>query len=145
MFTDNHFHNIGSQEFGANEFEQGRAAGIQLALADETNCRSIFSDAPRVGCAELNFAKRRAPELVGAFKTPSLRFLSRTAPYMHFGQYKTLEDVIWHYREVPPATIGESELHSLSMSDAQFRQIEDFLRTLDGPIAAPEHFLRPPD
>jgi cytochrome c peroxidase len=145
MFTDNHFHNIGSQEYGANENEQGRATGIILALADGSNCRSDFSDAPREGCAELEFAKRRGPELVGAFKTPSLRFLPKTAPYMHIGQYQSLEDVIWHYRDVPPATIGESELHSLSMSDAQFRQIEDFLRTLDGPIAAPEHFLRPPD
>jgi len=144
LFTDNHFHNIGSQELGANDNEQGRATGIELALADESNCLSVFSDAPRAACAELKFARRHTPELVGAFKTPSLRFLTKTAPYMHIGQYQTLEDVIWHYREVPPATIGESELHPLNMSDAQFRQIEDFLRTLDGPIAAPEYFLRPP-
>lgn len=145
MFTDNHFHNIGSQKFGANDNELGRAAGIKLALADESNCRSVFSDAPMHACAELSFAKRRAPELLGSFKTPSLRFLPKTAPYMHVGQYKTMEDVIWHYRDVPPATIGESELRPLSMSNAQFLQIEDFLKTLDGPIAAPEHFLRPPD
>jgi hypothetical protein len=33
----------------------------------------------------------------------------------------------------------------LTMSDAQFRQIEDFLRTLDGPIRAPARFLKAPE
>ncbi len=145
MLTNNHFHNIGSQEFGANDNEQGRAVGIELAAADKSNCRSAYNASAGKDCAELKFAKRRSPELVGAFKTPTLRFLPKTAPYMHVGQYTSLEDVIWHYRDVPPATIGESELRRLSMSDAQFRQIEDFLRTLDGPIAAPVHYLRPPE
>lgn len=145
MFTDNHFHNIGSQEFGADANERGRAAGIKLALADESNCRSPFNKSTRKDCAELRFAKRKGPDLIGAFKTPTLRFLTKTAPYMHVGQYTSLEDVIWHYRDVPPATIGESELRRLIMSDAQFRQIEDFLRTLDGPIAAPARYLRAPD
>ena len=86
-----------------------------------------------------------ARELAGAFKTPTLRYLGRTAPYMHAGQFQTLEDVIWQYRDVPPATVGVTELKRLPMSDAQFRQIEDFLRTLDGPIRAPAHFLKPPD
>lgn len=145
MFTNNHFHNIGSQEFDANEHERGRAAGIELAMADDSNCRSAFNGSARQDCAELRFAKRNSPELVGAFKTPTLRFLPKTAPYMHIGQYTSLEDVIWHYRDVPPATIGKSELRRLIMSDAQFRQIEDFLRTLDGPIAAPARYLRPPE
>jgi len=33
----------------------------------------------------------------GAFKTPTLRNIARTAPYMHNGAYKTLEEVIDHY------------------------------------------------
>jgi len=74
-----------------------------------------------------------------------LRYVVRTAPYMHAGQFQTLEDAIWQYRDVPPATVGETELTRLPMSDAQFRQIEDFLKTLDGPIRAPEHFLKPPN
>jgi len=145
MFTDNHFHNIGSQVPGADAGEQGRILGIKSALADATNCRGRFSDARHASCAELRFAKRSSPELAGAFKTPTLRYLARTAPYMHAGQFQTLEDVIWQYRDVPRATVGETELTRLPMSDAQFRQIEDFLRTLDGPIRAPAHFLRPPD
>ena len=145
MFTDNHFHNIGSQVFGADADEQGRAEGIKSALVDATNCGGAFSDAPPKACAELRFAKRLGAELAGAFKTPTLRYLAKTAPYMHAGQFQTLGGVIWQYRDVPRATVGTTELTRLPMSDAQFRQIEDFLRTLDGPIRAPEKFLRPPE
>ena len=34
---------------------------------------------------------------IGAFKTPSLRNIARTAPYMHDGSLATLDDVIDHY------------------------------------------------
>jgi cytochrome c peroxidase len=33
----------------------------------------------------------------GAFKTPTLREIARTAPYMHDGRFKTLEEVVEHY------------------------------------------------
>src|SRR6185369_11614912 len=35
--------------------------------------------------------------LKGAWRTPSLRDVAITAPYMHDGYYRTLEDVVWHY------------------------------------------------
>ena len=35
----------------------------------------------------------------GKFKTPSLRNLTFTAPYMHDGRFTTLEEVINHYSE----------------------------------------------
>ena len=34
---------------------------------------------------------------IGAFKTPSLRNVARTAPYMHDGSLATLDNVIDHY------------------------------------------------
>ena len=39
------------------------------------------------------------PREFGAFKTPSLRNLAYTAPYMHDGRFETLEEVINHYSE----------------------------------------------
>lgn len=33
----------------------------------------------------------------GKFRTPTLREIARTAPYMHDGRFKTLEDVVEHY------------------------------------------------
>lgn len=40
---------------------------------------------------------RRVSILRGAFKTPTLRDVTLTAPYMHNGMYATLEEVIDHY------------------------------------------------
>jgi len=37
------------------------------------------------------------PELIGAFKTPTLRHLLGTAPYMHNGSERTLEEVVEFY------------------------------------------------
>jgi len=43
------------------------------------------------------YAVVKIPVLKGAFKTPTLRNIALTAPYMHNGAYKTLEQVIQHY------------------------------------------------
>jgi len=145
MFTDHQFHNIGTQTPGVEADERGRAAGIALALADPDNCLGPHSDAPAAACDELRFVKRHGAELLGAVKTPTLRFLPRTGPYMHVGEIDTLNDVMWHYRDRPRATVGVSELEPLTMGDAEFQQIEAFLRTLDGPVRAPPGFLRAPD
>lgn len=39
------------------------------------------------------------PEDIGAFKTPTLREIARTAPYMHDGRFKTLEEVVKFYNQ----------------------------------------------
>ena len=38
-------------------------------------------------------------EDIGAFKTPTLREIARTAPYMHDGRFKTLEEVLDFYNQ----------------------------------------------
>jgi len=42
--------------------------------------------------------------LKGAWRTPSLRDVAITAPYMHNGYYRTIEDVVWHYNNGGTAT-----------------------------------------
>jgi cytochrome c peroxidase len=49
--------------------------------------------APDVG----RFAFKKVASLQGAFKTPTLRDIALTAPYMHNGCYGTLEEVVEHY------------------------------------------------
>jgi len=39
------------------------------------------------------------PEDIGAFKTPTLREIAHTAPYMHDGRFKTLEEVVQFYNQ----------------------------------------------
>ena len=36
---------------------------------------------------------------IGGYRTPSLRNVSLTAPYMHDGSIATLADVVWHYNQ----------------------------------------------
>jgi len=43
------------------------------------------------------FAQRKVKSMQGAFKTPTLRDIALTAPYMRNGQYQTLGEVVQHY------------------------------------------------
>ena len=63
---------------------------------------------------------------------------------MRSGDRRLLEDAMWHYRTLPMARVGQSELADLPISPAEFLELEAFLRTLDGPIDAPARYLRPP-
>ncbi len=80
---------------------------------------------------------------MGRFKTPTLRGLPRTAPYMHDGRFATLEEVIDHYR-TPPAGPGRIEITPLDLDDEEAQALVAFLRSLDGGVAADEAWLRPP-
>lgn len=144
LFTDLKFHNIGVFGKEPAKGDAGRAVGVETALADEFNCLSKYSDAAPKQCAALNAARRRAPELLGAFKVPTLRNLSKTAPYMHIGNRHSLNDVMWHYRDLPTARVGKTELDRFTITGTEFDQMEAFLRTLDGTIKAPARYLRPP-
>jgi cytochrome c peroxidase len=64
---------------------------------------------------------------------------------MHAGQIATLSDVVAHYDRAPKAPFGHSELKPLRLSAAERASIEAFLRTLSGPLAAPNGWLEPPN
>ena len=64
----------------------------------------------------------------GDFKTPTLREVARTAPYMHDGSVATLEDVIEYYdRGGNRNPALDSELHPLHLSDVEKQNIVVFL------------------
>jgi cytochrome c peroxidase len=75
---------------------------------------------------------------------PTLRNLPKTAPYMRVGDRRLLADVMWHYRTLPNARMGQSELNDLPITQTEFDQLEAFLLTLEGLIDAPAKYLRPP-
>jgi cytochrome c peroxidase len=104
--------------------------GVQEALASELNCRGHYSDSRK--CPHLDYVRTGSPELVGAFKTPTLRGVALTAPYMHDGRFATLREVLEHYNRAPPALReqGHSELLPLGLSAAELDEIEGFLKTL---------------
>lgn len=76
-------------------------------------------------------------DAVGDFKTPSLRNVEKTAPYMHDGRLRTLEDVIDHYaREVQPHPNLDRRLRGrgggsrVSLTSRERRALVAFLKTL---------------
>jgi len=130
-FTDDDFHNTGVPPVSGLPQDLGRATGITDALADPFNCLGAFSDGTPADCDELRFAKRDAPELTRAYKTPSLRGAASRPPYMHAGQFATLEAVVEHYSSAPEAISGTSELRGVIFTDRGRQALVAFLRTLD--------------
>lgn len=96
-------------------------------------------------CRELRFINAIDPVLRRAFKTPSLRGVAERAPYMHAGQFATLEAVIEHYVLAPestPVTTARghghgsgSELQPVALTDGERRDLARFLGTLSSPVA----------
>ena len=63
---------------------------------------------------------------------------------MRVGDRRALEDAMWHFRTLPTARVGQSELNDLPITSAEFDQLEAFLRTPEGPIDALAKYSRPP-
>jgi cytochrome c peroxidase len=143
LFTNHEFHNTGVISFPGEVPDKGRVAGVRQVLADPFNCTGPYTDAAEKSCAELEYA-RTGPELIGAFRTPSLRNLENTGPYMHKGQIASLAAVLQHYNEAPLAMIGHNEAKPLSLNKRELRQLEAFLNTLAAPLATAEVWLGPP-
>lgn len=141
LLTDGHFHNIATQLTAA---DSGRAVGVRLALASEFRCTGPYSDAAPDDCSELRFADTDSPELLGAFKTPSLRGVAGRAPFFHGGQAATMAAVMDHYAAPPRALVGTSELKTVRLSARERAQLEAFLRTLSAPLHAPAGHLAAP-
>lgn len=96
LFTDNRFHNIGiginriqdDVPHLAGAFLEAKAKGANVDVTVLTNKKT----------SELGrFAVTGQFDELGAFKTPTLREVARTAPYMHDGSLKTLKEVVEHY------------------------------------------------
>ena len=80
----------------------------------------------------------------GAFKTPTLRNVAETAPYMHDGSEATLADVIAYYdRGGNPNPYLSKEIRPLALTDGEKADLLAFLDALTGvvtPVAVPTDF-----
>jgi cytochrome c peroxidase len=145
LLTNNEFHNTGVPAAATvAKADHGRGSGAKAVLADEFNCRSRWNDAKGAQCSELEFLVSEGHTLERAFKVPSLRNVAERAPYMHAGQFATLEEVVAHYNRASAAPAGHSELKPLRLSGRELQQLAAFLRTLSGGTAAPAELLRDP-
>lgn len=145
--TDHAFHNTGIPPLNPASPDRGRADAIATLMRDEFNCLGKYSDAKPDQCGELQFLSTHDPGHLAAFRTPSLRNVAARAPYMHAGQFATLQDVLEHYARSPKAALGHSELaqpgeqhadrQAIRLSARDIEDVAAFLGTLTGPVIQP--------
>ncbi len=83
------------------------------------------------------FAVTKDPADLGAFRTPPLRQVAQTAPYMHNGSLATLEEVVDFYDRGGGADANRSPLLlPLHLSAAEKEELLAFLRSLSGTLPA---------
>lgn len=144
LFTNFEFHNTGIISYPGDLPDRGRVDGLREVRNNPFNCQSEYSDREPEQCLELIHA-REGIVLIGALKTPSLRNLSGTAPYMHKGQINTLEETLEHYNDAPFAMIGHNETEEpLGLLSFELRQLEAFLKTLQAPLEIEQRWLQAP-
>ncbi len=84
----------------------------------------------------------------GSFKTPTLRNLADTPPYMHDGRYWTLDEVIEYYDRGGDGTRNQDpRIKPLGLSDTDKQDLKAFLSALRGPLPdiRMEDWVRPVD
>lgn len=144
LFTNQSFHQVGTGQGLASVPDFGRFLGLQAVLIDPFNCVGAYSDARPDQCRELRFLdKRHVGGELGKFKTPTLRGLARTGPYLHDGRFDSLGAVLDHYR-APPGAVDALEITPVELTEDESRALIAFLNGLDGGVDLPEHWLRPP-
>jgi cytochrome c peroxidase len=111
LFTDNKFHNLG--------------VGVKLGMDGNAE----LADLGRFKVTKVETDK-------GCFKTPSLRNIALTAPYMHDGSDKNLKEAIDFYIGGGNSNpYRDKEIHSLDfLSGRERADLQEFLKSLTGEI-----------
>jgi len=134
-FTDGAFHDLGvvaSSKVPATD--SGRFDGVKALLKDEYNLAGPYSDDASGASADKVRYVLDGPANWGQVKTPSLRNVAQTAPYMHQGQLGDLRSVIEVYSELQGVDTSdphrEQVITALHLSEAQIDDLTAFLRSL---------------
>ena len=140
-FSDGEFHDLGLNLSRTGRRDPGRYAGIELVLTDPFNRLGRYSDEnPPRQSALIRYIYRETDQL-GQFKTPTLRSVTQSPPYMHDGRFATLEEVVRFYSQREGAVAvghGDAFLEPLHLSETQIADLVAFLHTLDGAPVDPQ-------
>lgn len=143
LFTDNKFHNVG---VGINAIQKEAPALVSAFVQAEATMSEVdvkvLTDKRTSELGRL--AVTKSLEDIGSFKTPTLRNIAPTAPYMHDGSLKTLRDVIVHYNNGGVTKEGDpvndflsGGIRPLGLTDAQIDDLVAFMESLTSPEYAP--------
>jgi cytochrome c peroxidase len=139
LFTDGQFH---MSPTGLPPSVTAHLASLARKVVEVANNRSqleqlITSD---VEVAALGrFVVTREPTDIGKFRTPSLRNVALTAPYMHDGSVKTLEDAV----DVELYSRTTELNYPIALTVSERQDLVEFLQSLTSPYANSESVGRP--
>src|SRR2546426_416768 len=129
LFSDQKFHNIGIAAHKTDFIGLARKAtaivrGGDLKQIDELAIQTDLSELGR-------FLVTKSSNDIGAFKTPGLRNIAITSPYMHDGSFATLWDVMDHYNKggVPNPNL-DGGMQRLGLTEAEIDDLVAFLESL---------------
>ena len=125
FFTDFKFHNTGIAAADSlfEKYVNNLTASSRPALMVSAHSNG-FSELGR-------YAVTRKPADIGAFKTPTLRDVELTSPYMHNGSLTTLIDVVRFYNSGGNANSHlDTRMQPLQLTDAEMNDLVEFMRAL---------------
>ncbi len=129
LFTDNRFYNIGTGFKALNKELPRLLASIKKS---DTQRLEELSELKKSELGRFNVTG--AIEDMGKFKTPTLRNIALTAPYMHDGSIKTLREVVEYYdkggeknRFLDPA------IFPLNLTEQEKEDLVAFMKKLTSP------------
>ena len=136
-FIDGEFHNIGVgiNHVPSDDLDRLASEFLRADYNREAVDEKVLTDAKT---SELGrFAVTRNTTEMGAFKTPTLRNIDLTAPYMHDGSLKTLEEVVDHYNRGGASTDKEvitpflsGGIRPLNLTDQEKSDLVAFMKAL---------------
>ena len=133
-FSNGEFHDTGRSFFtGVGQVDPGRYTGIKRVRQDPYNLPGRYNGTE----VDHEIIKTRTVKLgqvnFGQWRTPSLRNLTTTAPYMHDGSIESIRAVVDSYADIDPDRLhsnGESILKPLNLSEQDRRDLVAFLESL---------------
>ena len=144
LFTDNRFHNIG---VGISNIQNDvPELATTFLKADMTLSEVDVEVLTDARTSELGrFAINHDLDDIGSFKTPTLRNIAVTAPYMHDGSIENLKDVMIHYNNGGVTDVGDEVndflsggIRPLNLEEEQIDDLVAFMEALTSPeFAAP--------
>ncbi|MDG2054216.1 MAG: cytochrome c peroxidase [Phycisphaerales bacterium] len=148
LLSDGEFHSVGIVGNAGDVMQlPGRFDGVRQLQANPFRAAGIYSDDPTGKQAKLAGRLVGGPELWGQIRTPSLRNVAQTAPYMHNGQFASLEEVLAYYSTLDgaifPGHHQEAILEPLGLTEQEQADLKAFLESLTG-TPPEEIYLSPP-
>ncbi|REK22858.1 MAG: cytochrome-c peroxidase [Planctomycetota bacterium] len=133
----------------ANPMSESAVRGQELFFSEKANCTACHAGANftdekyhnlGVGMEAEEPDQGRAvvtgeDKDIGAFKTPTVRNVSFSAPYMHDGSQKTLEEVVeWYAKGGHPNPHLSEKIKKLDLTDQDKADLVAFMEALTGPF-----------